>query len=619
MAGSLRKSLAGKEDLSIQTNASATETFERLNSVGGTVELKKFPDIWGGYGKLNIAKLEIADQNYTPDYFYLARNYASINAAVTAIGSTQTTLVVTETETLTASLIIPSTLRLVILKGGSIVKASTYTLTINGTFEAGLYQVFSGFDAGDVTFGSGSVKEVKEEWFADDDKAIASYPYTGWSSLNAPVVKMFRIKNSINDGSGGIWKVFVPGGVELDTTGTTTQGLQEAINYAVRYGYDLEVEGGGIKPGNWPAPFTPGEGQDVSIIQCSTGISFPPMQKIRIRIGSATINFTGAVTGVAMNFDSCMMVDFEHRGGQIVAVTASNAVAFVPTGELPYDAAGPAITNSRFIFSAIVSGATNRGIHFDATSGPIVNSKFDFMEINEGSEGIQVSPGTHGFIENQVSCTDIHGQDIAVDVGNGATGATNIYGNIWNLQADPATGSIGVDIWGTNDIYNISVTDQEGTPAVGLKLESTATGNIINCARLNATTEIQDLSNQSNQIIRATIYVDRGDPTAPDFTEANLTTDDTWRSLDLSSIVPSGIRFVYLRLTLNDDAVQSVFRIRKSGMTNLINIFDLYTQAPNVWMTAIGKVPCVANRTVEYIGTNLAFTAINLTVVGWEY
>jgi parallel beta-helix repeat protein len=166
MAGSLTKGYIGKEDLSIQINTNATETFERLNSVGGTVELKKFPDIWDGIGKINIAKLEFADKNYTPDYFYLARNYASINAAVTAIGSTQTTLVVTEAETLADNLIIPSTLNLLILKGGSIVKASTYTLTINGQFEAGLYQVFEDFDAGDITFDL--IKEVYPEWWAEN-------------------------------------------------------------------------------------------------------------------------------------------------------------------------------------------------------------------------------------------------------------------------------------------------------------------------------------------------------------------------------------------------------------------------------------------------------------------
>lgn len=93
------------------------------------------------------------------------RSYANLADALTAIGSTQTTLVIPSAITLTASATIPSTLKLIIDKGGSITKASTYTLTINGPFEAGPYTVFSGFDAGDVTFAQNSVREYLPEWW----------------------------------------------------------------------------------------------------------------------------------------------------------------------------------------------------------------------------------------------------------------------------------------------------------------------------------------------------------------------------------------------------------------------------------------------------------------------
>ncbi len=56
--GSLTKRLIGKEDLSVQINTNATETFEGLGSTGTTVTLKKFPDIWDGTGKISVAKIE---------------------------------------------------------------------------------------------------------------------------------------------------------------------------------------------------------------------------------------------------------------------------------------------------------------------------------------------------------------------------------------------------------------------------------------------------------------------------------------------------------------------------------------------------------------------------------
>jgi hypothetical protein len=123
--------------------------------------------------------------------------YASINAAVTAIGATQTTLVVSNAQTLTANLTIPSTLTLKILKGGSIVKASTYTLTVNGNFEADLYQVFSGFAAGDVTFGAGAIKEVIPQWFGATGNGVSNDTLAIQSSLD-----------SINNGG----RVFLPAG-----------------------------------------------------------------------------------------------------------------------------------------------------------------------------------------------------------------------------------------------------------------------------------------------------------------------------------------------------------------------------------------------------------------------
>jgi len=92
-----------------------------------------------------------------------ANTYSTIDLAVAGIGTTETTLIVTESQALSASLIIPSTLALRVEKGGTIVTASGKNLTVNGPFQAGLYQTFSG--AGLVRWGSGSVTTVYPEWW----------------------------------------------------------------------------------------------------------------------------------------------------------------------------------------------------------------------------------------------------------------------------------------------------------------------------------------------------------------------------------------------------------------------------------------------------------------------
>ncbi len=69
-----------------------------------------------------------------------------------------------------------------------------YTLTINGPFEAGLYQVFSGFAAGNVTLGVGAAKEVYSEWWgaagdlATDDATAIQSAITASSNVTPAVL-----------------------------------------------------------------------------------------------------------------------------------------------------------------------------------------------------------------------------------------------------------------------------------------------------------------------------------------------------------------------------------------------------------------------------------------------
>lgn len=106
------------------------------------------------------------------------RRDKDLNTTVSNMGSTVCTIVVSDTQTLTANLAIPTTMGLKILKGGSVVH-NGFTLTINGPLEAGSCQIFSGFSPGDVTFGKGSVIETFPQWWGADT--------TGATSVNTAV------------------------------------------------------------------------------------------------------------------------------------------------------------------------------------------------------------------------------------------------------------------------------------------------------------------------------------------------------------------------------------------------------------------------------------------------
>lgn len=112
-------------------------------------------------------------------------------------------------------------------------------------------------------------------------------------------------------------------------------------------------------------------------------------------------------------------------------------------------------------------------------------------------------------------------------------------------------------------------------------------------------------------------FHDRGDPTEFDFDQGDLTTDATWRDLDLSGIVPAGAKTVGLYVVILDDAVSSTLQFRKNGNTGLYNIGIVGTQVANVPIWVHLVVACDANRVIEYNGANLAFTLIGVLVTGW--
>lgn len=168
MAGSLKKGKISKEDCQIQSDELyPTETFERVSSVGPTVTLTKTPDIW----KTHSAVINARSSNNG------VLSDATITAAISGInGASRSLYIEPGAWAIDDNLTIPSTIHLIIDNGAILTIASGKTLTINGPFDAGIYQVFSG--AGSVSFGAGHVKEVYPQWWGavgDDstDNAVA--------------------------------------------------------------------------------------------------------------------------------------------------------------------------------------------------------------------------------------------------------------------------------------------------------------------------------------------------------------------------------------------------------------------------------------------------------------
>lgn len=113
------------------------------------------------------------------------------------------------------------------------------------------------------------------------------------------------------------------------------------------------------------------------------------------------------------------------------------------------------------------------------------------------------------------------------------------------------------------------------------------------------------------------LFVDRGDPSAVDFDEGDLTADGAWHTLDLSGIVPSGASVVFLSLLCRTSVAQAFAGFRKNGNVNIRNISYINTQVANI---AIGYdliVFCDSNRLIEYLLWPGSWTYLYITIKGW--
>lgn len=107
-------------------------------------------------------------------YIKYLSNYASFAAAVASIGGSETTLMIDITADVAVNTTTPATLQMICVKIGSFAVSTGVTFTINGSFDAGFYQVFSLTGTGTVRFGPGSVREIVPQWFGASPSATAA-------------------------------------------------------------------------------------------------------------------------------------------------------------------------------------------------------------------------------------------------------------------------------------------------------------------------------------------------------------------------------------------------------------------------------------------------------------
>jgi len=299
----------------------------------------------------------------------------------------------------------------------------------------------------------------------------------------------------IQDGSG--WIVRKPDQTLLTIAGSTTQGLQEAITYAVENGFHICGRGGTAITGA------------SSVINCTTAIVWPAMQNIKVRLHGLTINFTSALgSATAMSFDSMLMCNVDMGGTQIVNAGAGITLLFKPVNPCAVDGSSVISASTVHITTVVNIHATPSAvaavplIQFDISALPILDTTFIFDEVNASGSGFTVTdPGGSGvFRGNYIRSANVHHQTgttlPVVQIGvTSAAGSTNIIENVWDLvsvQINTAA-KLGISTWGSWDQFRVNVFQVTISAGVAFTFQSTADFNQLFAGRLNGAAGVATL------------------------------------------------------------------------------------------------------------------------------
>lgn len=114
-------------------------------------------------------------------------------------------------------------------------------------------------------------------------------------------------------------------------------------------------------------------------------------------------------------------------------------------------------------------------------------------------------------------------------------------------------------------------------------------------------------------------FVNRGDPTVHDFTQATLIQDNAWHELDLSAIVPENAKGVCIYIEAIHASATKTIMLRKSGNVNETVLSRLRTLVAGLAHYKDATVACDENRKIDYWIQTPNWTLINFTVKSWWF
>lgn len=107
------------------------------------------------------------------------RAYASFASAITSISTTNTTLLIPNTQTVSTDVTVPATMELMFTRNGSLSIDTGVAVTVNGPLDAPPAQVFSG--SGNTVLGLGTIDKVPLAWFGFLPASTTTVNLSAWN------------------------------------------------------------------------------------------------------------------------------------------------------------------------------------------------------------------------------------------------------------------------------------------------------------------------------------------------------------------------------------------------------------------------------------------------------
>jgi len=429
----------GKEDIKWGTGQ-PTDTFTVTTYDGGSATLTKVPDP------------DAADESIIKGVWYVAAMAGDHgNAALTGslawviatLAGDPATVILPGDQTyqISTNLTVPATVCLVMHRGAEFSVDNTKTLTINGTFEAGLYQVFSG--AGSVKFGS-LVTEVYPEWWGIDGVADEVQLDIADTALTDGTIILNRndsyaidddliIDNALWIKKGAVLNIAIT--KTLTINGPFEAGLYQTFNgTGVTFGEDVCTE---IHPEWWGIDGTADEVQIQQAIESASGL-----EGATIKLLPKDYNTVATIT---VNRDRINIVGSGEHATRIM---------FAPTADdvcMEWDEGG-----------TMISQCTIRDLSFytDDTTLNKVAMRLEDIDIFE-MKNVQISGSdANGWTGGTESIgLQIQGRNI------GSIQNINIFADVPISIEDNPNSTIDIDHFNFNNLY-LTAKNDSTTPCV---------------------------------------------------------------------------------------------------------------------------------------------------------